>query len=302
MSGQRRFFSGRAWRAAVAALAAGLAVTGTATAAGASPARPVSPASITRIKHYKVETAYFTVNAGQQAEGTVSCPAGEVVLGGGAFLDSFSLQDNINSSWPASDTTWAAAVDAPSSSANYSVDVVCGDKPADYTIVSSAGVDNPAGSTTSADVYCPKGVPIVGGGTFATSIATSVNVESSYPEQLLHPTKYLWQSDVNNASSLDDTVSAYAVCGKFVGYSYVTGPEGSAPAGQSSTVSWACPEGSMVTGGGAEVIYNAITGVLQVNLSGTFPDNDTTSGWVNVVNNASSHAAEGVYPYLLCAE
>jgi hypothetical protein len=32
------------------------------------------------------------------------------------------------------------------------------------------------------------------------------------------------------------------------------------------------------------------------------PDNDGTSGWLNVVNNASSNAAEGVYPHVPCAD
>jgi hypothetical protein len=303
MSGQRRFFSRRARRAAVLSLAAGLAVTGTAAPAAASPARSVGPSAITRIKHYKLEESYFTVNSGEQAEGSVSCPAGEVVLGGGAYVDSSSLQANINSSWPESATTWGAAVnDASNSGATFSVEVVCGDQPAHYSIVESAGVDNPAGSDTGAYAYCPKNVPILGGGTFASSLDTSVNMASSFPEQLLYPTKYLWQGDVNNGSSADDTVNAYAVCGKFVGYSYQTGQEGASPAGQQSDISWACPEGSMITGGGVEVIYNAITGGLLVNTSGTFPDNDLTSGWVNVVNNASSNAAEGVYPYVLCAD
>ena len=55
----------------------------------------------------RIDSATVLVNAGEEVFGSVDCPAGTHVVGGGVAAQFNSV---INSSWPTSATTWAAYV------------------------------------------------------------------------------------------------------------------------------------------------------------------------------------------------
>jgi hypothetical protein len=317
MGSHHRFAGKSIWWAAMLGLSLGMLIpTGAAFASSLKvpthnavriptlQARVSITAGPTRLKHYRLASSYFFAPNGEQSAGTAVCPTGTVVLGGGAvYLGEPSLSANINSSWPESDTTWEADLDNGSGSElEYQVFAICADTPLDYAIVSSASVSNPAGTDSTAYAQCHGATSILGGGGISSSYDTSVNMESSFPVQSLYPTSYRWQLNMNNDSGQDASEAAYAICGKVRGYQYVVGSEGTSPAGQQATDYADCPSGTFVTDGGVEVIYDAITGVLQVNIGGEDADNDLYSAWINYVNNASPSSAEGVYPYELCAD
>jgi hypothetical protein len=60
--------------------------------------------------YQRVVGTSFTVNANSQASGSVACPTGKVVLGGGGFVSSAAVTTGINTSEPSSTTTWRVDV------------------------------------------------------------------------------------------------------------------------------------------------------------------------------------------------
>ena len=79
----------------------------------------------------RVNSAVISNPPGAQSAGTVSCPSGTVVLGGGAFTSSSTPgQQEINTSYPSSITTWQVFVDNTSAaSLNFTVYAICGTGP-----------------------------------------------------------------------------------------------------------------------------------------------------------------------------
>src|SRR4029079_13386966 len=80
----------------------------------------------------------LTAPNGVQTRGIVTCPPGTVPFGGGALISSPSTGTAINSSSPTA-TGWTADVNNASGGAvSFFVDVVCGNRPQRYSIVTSA--------------------------------------------------------------------------------------------------------------------------------------------------------------------
>ena len=184
-------------------------------------ARNVSPLSGLR-SYQQVVSDTFTDPAGAQVGGSVTCPAGTQVLGGGAIIAGASLSENLNSTFPFGDGSgWGVYVNnAGTTDGTFHVYAVCASTIQSYSVVVGNGVDNPSGAVSYAAVSCPTGTVPFGGGGFASSSSTSVNLHMS---QLKHRG---WEAFMNNASTSDDTVSAYVVCGlKPSRYLQVLGPQ-----------------------------------------------------------------------------
>lgn len=260
--------------------------------------------------NYSVVSAPFTANSGMQTGGTVSCPSGTVVLGGGVFISQSDLTDNVNTSSPAgtpegpSTTAWQGFIDNSSGrTTDFTVYAECATAPVGYTIVSNSA-DNPAGTQTDGVLAtCPAGTKVLGGGGLLTSGETPVAINSSLPvsQKVGTVTTYSWRIDANNASSSDNDAMSYAVCGKKVsGYKLVHGRAVANPAGTETFASAGCPvvngTQTVPTGGG---VYSTSLSTLT-NINSTYPNPVSITGWGDFENNGAGKAAT-ITPYAVCA-
>src|SRR5262249_42330025 len=105
-----------------------------------------------------------------------------------------------------------------------------------------------------------------------------------------------WRVDANNASTGDDTVTAYAVCGKkHAGYAQVSGIATTVNASSQGSADASCPTGTLVLSGGAF----SSSGSTQVNLNSTLPV--STTDWKSYEDNGSS-GTNTVTAYAVCAD
>lgn len=252
----------------------------------------VEPAAVLA-GYRQVTSTLLTDPANSQVSGTVACPANEKVVGGGAIISSSSLAENLNVSVPETDgRTWQVFVNnASATDGTFRVYADCVRRVNQYAVVIGTGVANLAGTQTSASVTCPTGTFPLGGGGFASSSSTAVNLNTSIPL-----TKG-WRVDVNNASTSDETATAYAVCGKKpTGYVQVVGTSVTVPAGaQSSGATVACPTGTKVFGGGGF----SSSGATNVDLNSSGPSGQTA--WVAYENNGQS-SPNTLTPYAVCGQ
>jgi hypothetical protein len=165
-------------------------------------------------KQYAVASTSFTNAAGQQNGVSVQCPRNSKgklmkVLGGGGVGGATSPGQDINSSYPigGKNSSWVLfennnfGVDSSAT-----VDVVCGSAKG-WAVFQGAPVDNPVGSQDGAHVVCPVGLVAIGGGLYASSTSTLVNLNTTYPASTTY-----WDSFENNASASDDAISPFEIC------------------------------------------------------------------------------------------
>lgn len=246
-------------------------------------------------KYTVVISALLTAAAGTQTLGTMTCPGKKVPYGGGAVISGTSTLVNLNSSVPTS-TGWRVYVNNASAASNtFQIYVVCAKKNSSWSIVSGTAVDNPAGAQNTATVSCPTGTKVMGGGVFASSGSTSVNINSTLPLGSGKGKKasYGWRGDVNNASTGDDTITAQAVCGRAAGYSIVTGTPVLVNAGSQTGAAVACPSPAVPLGGGGF----SSSGSPLVDLNSSLP---LSNGW-EVYEDNNSTGASSITAYAVCA-
>lgn len=154
--------------------------------------------------------------------------------------------------------------------------------PPGYTVVNSGTIDNPAGLQSRGNAVCPSGTVVLGGGGYSNSVATDVNLNSSFPNGSTE-----WSVDMNNAGSIDSSFVVYAVCANQPKkYSIEDGTSVDNPPGDQTTATVSCPAGTDLLGGGG--YSNSIE--TSVNINMTLPNNE---GWlVNMNNDSGSDAAE----------
>jgi hypothetical protein len=289
---------------AVTALAAGTAmgsaakspavgVRAAAPAPGKSaPAAPAVTATMPKPPkgYVVVHSGNLTANTGAQTRGTVACPAGTVAFGGGAFTTSTSTNVNINSSFPPTTGSpgWAADLNNASGAAvTFSVYAVCANAPKKYTIADGF-FDNPSGLESTGSAACPAKTVLLGGGSVASSLLTSVNINSTLPSG------NGWQTDMNNGGADSDTFLVYAICGKKPkGYTVVSGTATVNGAGLQTPAEAVCPAPTVPLSGGA---HSSLASVI-VNLNSSAP---VTGGWLVYEDNASASSGT-VTPYAICA-
>jgi hypothetical protein len=146
----------------------------------------------------------------------------------------------------------------------------------------------PPHQTVLADVHCPRGTKLTGGGVSTSSQSPKVVVSQSSPEGHTG-----WSGFVNNDTSSAKTMTVQAVCADSGKYRYVDSLATPIPThGQASVVA-TCPSGSQVTGGGVAT-DTAGTGV-EVKTTAPFDSGDPGStpddGWTGTANNDTGQAA-----------
>jgi hypothetical protein len=244
--------------------------------------------------YQQVSNAYLA-GFDTQASGTATCPSGTELVGGGVSLeDTPALTQAIVTSAPsAGGGTWHGTVDNPiMAGSDFIVWAECVTKIAKYAIVAGTTVDNPAGAQTSASASCPAGTVALGGGGQLSSSSTAVSLNDDYP---LAKGKG-WHVDANNASGADNSVQAYAICGKKPAkYAVVKGPGAAVGASARGKDTAICASGSTVLGGGGD----SSSGSTTVDLSGTGPSG--TNAWLTYVSDTSS-ASSTVTAYAICTK
>jgi hypothetical protein len=253
-----------------------------------------------RLKGYSLVASAFASPSGQQASGSVACPAGTVAFGGGVVGASASVLQNVNGSIPAVSgglaTGWSAWVDNTSGTdSSLTVWGVCGKKPRQYTVV-SLGFTNAAFSQGVGVVQCPlnargKRMKVLGGGGIGSAATPGQDINTSVP---VGPGANAWRLDENNSFGIDQSAVVFAVCGSAKSWRIVQGTAETNPAGQQTEADATCPAGLVALGGG---LYSDVAST-QINLNTTFPF--SSDAWQSFENNASG-SADTITPYVICA-
>ena len=232
-----------------------------------------------------------------QSYGLVNCPAGKVAFDGGVVASSYSLYQNLNSSYPIVSsglaTGWQAYVNNRSAAdSTFVVYAVCAKKPANYAVVSAAFA-NGSYSQSNGSVQCPlnssgRRMRVLGGGSYGELSSLAQNINSTYPSG-----KDTWRVDNNNGSGTSALFKVYAVCGNKAGWTIAAGAPTANPSGEQSLAAAACPSDKISVGGG--VFSNSSS--TAVNLNTSWPK--TQSSWMVYENNADPTDAT-ITPYAVC--
>jgi hypothetical protein len=273
-----------------------MAVAAMLAAAGPSAVSARAVPHVLPQKYRVVESSAVTVTAGTQRHSVVFCPAGTVVLDGGARISATLGDVFLNGSYPEAMTAWGVDVNnANLVDATFAVWAVCAKQNSTYSIVQSPfQLDNPPNNQTLVTTSCPSGTKVLGGGAASDSSATSVNLNESYPHRALVGThlQYSWSASMNNGSPIDDFVSSFAICGVYVGYQMIQGTAVTNPAGQNTAASVTCPGAKVPLGGG----LSSNSPNVHVNLVQSFPSG---TSWTNTEGNGSG-GAHKVTPFAIC--
>jgi hypothetical protein len=260
-----------------AAPTAGKTVPVTATPAGKLPRRYV-----------QVHSQLFSAGQFTQTRGTVLCPIGTVVYGGGVLITATGLNANVNSSFPAGNT-WIAEVNNVGEPTTFSVYAICGKPVRNYQIVESGSFTDPAGQQVTGTAPCPAHTVVLGGGSVSNTGSTAVLINSTFPQD------NGWRTDMNDNTNFDTTFNVFAICGKKPrDYSVQVGaPVTNAPSSQDlATVT--CPAGQLPLGGGGV----SSSGSVTVDLNSSFPDGAT---WRLFEDNGQPFTAASLRAFAICA-
>jgi hypothetical protein len=274
-------------------LAVGIASATTVTAAP----RTIHVATATKPAGYSIVSATFPLPNGVQSAGSVTCPVKKgvhtVPLSGGALVQTDSLDASISSSFPTAHG-WSVHVNNTSGAASqFTVKAVCATKPNAYIQQKSAPQQDPANSISDRNDFCPTGDLLTGGGVISGSTSTQVSLNSSWPSN-----ETTWSTWLNNFSSSSVAVTPVVVCAKFntrkVSYTYESGSQDNAPAGQETATEAECSTGLSVLGGGTDSFETTTT--MSINSSFPF-----AGGWIGDVSNTGGNSSTAT-TFILCAE
>jgi hypothetical protein len=222
--------------------------------------------------------------------GSVACPAGTVVWGGGVvFLGGTTSSLNVNTSQPSGSAGWEARVNnSGTTTVQFQVDAICANQPAGYKLVVKT-VDNPPNVQSHASVTCPSPKVLLGGGTLSSADQVTGFLTSAWPQSSVKFTGYMF-----NGTATDQSFTVEAICGhKPTGYKIATNSV-SLEAGFTLSDGIACPVGTSVLSGGTQDPDH----VAVVQVAGSI-DEDTTAWAINVNNlGQSAHQVNG---YAICA-
>jgi hypothetical protein len=229
---------------------------------------------------------------GQSGQGSVSCPAGTLLVGGG-FDGSWDPHLLITGSWPlgsngwqvSGENTYPTTVETVLNIAPYAECLT--EAPNLSTKVISAQVTVAPGQTGDADILCATSMgQLTDGGFQTTGSQDDIWLDTTYGED--------WKIEDFNPSNSTSVATDYAVClagAGFYGYlslpvlnGFDNAPDNSMnkpdSASQHNTVSASCPAGSLMTGGGYFTATNSGTG-FDNRITSSWPENSSAS-WKSI--------------------
>jgi hypothetical protein len=258
-------------------------------APGKAPSTMALGASSRAPAGYRVVTSgLLTALTGRQTRGSVTCPAGTVPFGGGAFISGSNENININSSFP-SGTSWFADINNVSGSSDtFSVYAVCANALRKYQIVESSPFANPADTQSSGSVTCPGRTVPLGGGALSQSGSVAVNMNTTIPFGRG------WRTDMNNNTTPATTFEVFAVCARQPrNYTVVTGTPVTNPGFTQTLATATCPAPTVPLGGGA---FSGSSSPA-VDLNTTFPSGNN---W-DVYEDNTAIGSTSLTAYAVCA-
>jgi len=174
---------------------------------------------------YGVVTTDAVIAAGSFARGAANCPAGTVVLGGGAQVAGGGVGDfntRLQESGPGTiggtTNAWLASVrNEDGVSHTLRIFAVCASPPLGYEVVTGAVTPLAAGGAFSRDaVPCPAGKVILGGGALVVGEGTgnfNTRLQESTPGLTgLNNATNVWLVSMKNLDAVAHNVQFFAVC------------------------------------------------------------------------------------------
>jgi hypothetical protein len=157
---------------------------------------------------YKIVSREVSSPPSTQSHATATCPAPDVLLGGGALATADLAADVLTSAWPRTSAKFTGYLDNGTPSvANIIVDAICGHKPTGYKIVSHGG-SVPPGATALASIACLAGTSPLDGGVQAPDHVPAVQISDTNNSGAPPG----WFIAVNNTGQAAHQVSGYAIC------------------------------------------------------------------------------------------
>lgn len=210
---------------------------------------------------------------------TAQCPAGKVIIGGGAHFFGTTTGTALTASAPndvSNPTQWIAqAADTEGFFENWGlqVDAYCVDaNVVTYQVVKAETLNNSTGSK-SITATCPAGQTVIGGGARITGLIVNEGIVTSAPGGSPQPTTWTASAyEVNSGAAGDWALEAYAFCSTTSKIGLITA---STPTNTASpkSISLECQQGGTVLGGGAGI--SGVSG--NYTLTGLY--RETASQW-----------------------
>lgn len=277
-------------------IATGAILSAVAVIAAASPAAAARHSSVaisaTKPPGYQIVSS-GPINAPPSAldsGGSVACPTGTVVWGGGVgFSGGSNPYLTVNTSEPSGSGGWEARVNnAGTTTVQFLVHAICANRPKGYKLVYQT-VDNPANTQSQATAACPSPKVLLGGGTLSTSDKVAAILTSAWPRSSTKFKGYMY-----NGTTTDEKFIVYAICGHTpTGYKIASNSVSLDP-GFTLFDGIACPAGTSVLDGGVQVPDH----VPVVQVGGSIDQG--AFGWAINVNN-TGQSVHQVYGYAICA-
>jgi hypothetical protein len=227
------------------------------------------------------------------SSGTVQCPAGSVVYGGGVYSDSASTLTNVGGSYPFAEDTWFVDVNNGSpTDTSFQVYAICGKRMATWSLADGGtGVVLP-GRQVTFSAFCPREIKVLGNGGIG---GRDVDLASSYPVKsgIVTRRNFGWAATFNYGGTEEAAaVTPEVVCGKVRGYTIVKGDRVHLAPGTQGDAGVSCPAGKVPLSGSVAINSTDIT----TNINTSFP---TADGWDTFVNNFSGPPTT-ITPYVVC--
>ena len=144
-----------------------------------------------------------------QSFAIATCPAGTVVLSGGALSSSISINVELLSAWPQSMHKFKAIMwNGSVADEELTTFAICGQKPLRYSITPLTVTDE--GGPDAVDVTgtaCPVRTAVIGGGVHVSAARPAVTLGASIDES-----DFIWSSEVINNAVDPATSTTYAIC------------------------------------------------------------------------------------------
>lgn len=277
--------------------------TVTVLAAAAGAAALLTAPSASAAAGYQIVRKDVTVAAGGFLRDVVTCPAGTVVLGGGAQVvgaGSADFSTRLQESAPGTvnggaQSVWLVALrNGGRVPRTIGLFATCGRAPSGYQVVRK-DVLVAAGGFLRTTAVCPSGKVVLSGGASVIGAGTgnfSTRIQESAPGTVNVPTQHVWLAALRNGGLVSRTIGVSAVCAyPPAGYQTVR-RDVAVAAGGFVRATAACPVGKVVLGGGAQVVGAGsadFATLVQESAPGT-TGGGAQYAWLDAVRNGGTTA------------